>query len=106
MQVKMHTKGPTALWTWARLRSQTSKKNSKTRFEHKFTVFCAHAKNTKKHDTFEPPRALVGHPRFFALSYGKKHSPSPGGGWWAGWVGGWLAGMVYWFRYAGSPKCR
>ena len=64
MQVKMQKKGPTCLWDWARLRSQTSKKASKTSFEHKFTVICAHTKNTIKHDTFETPSADAGYPRF------------------------------------------
>ena len=64
MQVKMHRKGHTPICLWARLRSQTSKKASKTRFEHKFTVICAHTKTTIKQHTFETPRAHVGNPRF------------------------------------------
>jgi hypothetical protein len=58
------------------------------------TVICAHTKTTIKHYTFETCFADVGSPRFFALSHGKKHSPSPGGGWLAGWVGGWLVGWL------------
>jgi hypothetical protein len=113
----MHAKGPTCLCPWSRLRSQTSKKTSETSFEHKFTVICAHTKNTIKHDTFETLRPHAGNPRFLALSYGKKHSPSPGGGWvgwwlvgglagwvgwagwlvgWLGWLDGWLAGLAGW----------
>ena len=94
MQVNMHRKGHTCLSCLAPLRSQTSKKASKTTFECKFTVIYAHTKTTIKHDTFETRRPHVGNPRFFALSYGKKHSPSPGGGWLAGWVGGWLVGWL------------
>ncbi len=58
--------------------------------------------NTKKHDTFEMCRSRGGNPRFFALSHGKKHSPSPdaagwlvGGGWLVGWLAG-LAGLAGW----------
>ena len=52
------------------------------------------SKNLLKTDTYETCRPHVGHPRFLAKVLGKKHSPSPGGGWLAGWVGGWLVGWL------------
>ena len=42
-----------------------------------FTMFFGGRKTTVKHDTFDKCRAPVRHPRFFAISNGKKHSPPP-----------------------------
>ena len=42
-----------------------------------FTRFFEGRKTAVKHDTFDKCRARVGHPRFFAISNGKKHSPPP-----------------------------
>ena len=64
-------------------------------------------KTTVKHDTFENYRVGVGNSRFFTLSLGKKHSPSPcslagwvAGGWVGlvelGWLAGWLVGLAGW----------
>ena len=77
-----------------------------------FTMFFEGRKTTVKHDTFDKCRARVGHPRFFAISNGKKHSPPCAAlvtrlagwvvaglvGWlvWLVWLAGWLAGWLVW----------
>jgi len=59
----------------------------------------------QKGATLQMPGTNAWDHRFFffvsSVLHGKKHSPSPGGDWWAGWVGGLavlagLAGVAVW----------
>ena len=71
-------------------------------------MFFEGRKTAVKHDTFDKCRARVGHPRFFAISNGKKHSPPCAAlvtrlaGWvvagfvgWLVWLVGWLVPLVW-----------
>ena len=63
-------------------------------FQRLFTCFLMRKKTPKKHYTFDAVCKLVRHPRFLAISNGKKHSPPPVLRWWQGGLGGWWLGWL------------